>query len=346
MIYFNKKSFFAPFFAVFFGVMVIMGSGQALIGTLRWYNPSEEEHEKMGTTQIYVATKIPEKPHFTSLFLPQANQEDVGTYFSANNSDIQNALQTVSPDKAQKIVVRIEQMTQNTNIQVPEMPSSTIDNFQTPVVLEVRPDSASIPRGYDSMIDRVVAGNYFRETLWDFPIIIDTDRTSPRGQVSNEMVTLSGKIQSLTEVGKVLVHELGHMVDIYFLTSSGLSPDPSKSFYTISWSEPSVIKANMSSTAFVSGYAATNQYEDFAESFAMYVFHNSAFKARASKQPYLQKKYDFLHEKVFGEYFQNTAYEVSPVPAKIWDVTKVVVRANALDSIFTVLHEILRDRYL
>ena len=39
------------------------------------------------------------------------------------------------------------------------------------------------------------------------------------------------------------------------------------------------MKAKMNSSAFVSGYAATNQYEDFAESFAMYVFHNAAFRA-------------------------------------------------------------------
>lgn len=96
----------------------------------------------------------------------------------------------------------------------------------------------------------------------------------------------------------------------------------------------------MSSGAFVSGYAATNQYEDFAESFTMYVFHNAAFRARASKQESLQKKYDFLHQKVFGDYFQNSAYEISPIPTKIWDVTKVAVRTNALDSIFTVMRSV------
>ena len=102
----------------------------------------------------------------------------------------------------------------------------------------------------------------------------------------------------------------------------------------------------MGSSAFVSGYAATNQYEDFAESFTMYIFHNAAFRARASKQIYLQKKYDFLNQKVFGEYFKNTAYEISPVPAKIWDETQVAVRANSLENIFTVLHRLFTGVYL
>lgn len=342
MIYFNKKSFFAPFFAVFFAVMVIMGSGQALVGTIRWYNPSEEEHEKLGTEQVYTAIKIPEKPKSISLFLP-TKEESIGTYFADNRSDIENALQTVSPEKAGKITVRIEQMTQDLVLSLPpETTVPTPDVFESPTRLEVRPELASIPKGYDATIHTVVIGNYFRETLWDFPIIVDTERASPRGQVSNEKVTLSGKMKSLTEVGKVLIHELGHMIDIYFLKSTKFGSDPSKSFYSISWSEPTVMKANMSSTAFVSGYAATNQYEDFAESFTMYVFHNAAFRARASKQEHLQKKYDFFHEKVFGDYFQNTAYETSPIPTKIWDVTKIAVRANALDNIFTVMRSVLK----
>ena len=75
MIFSNKKSFFVPFFAVFFGAMVIMGFAQAIVGTLRWYNPSEEEHEKLGTSQTYIAKKLP-KNHtlFRYLFLSPIQQ--------------------------------------------------------------------------------------------------------------------------------------------------------------------------------------------------------------------------------------------------------------------------------
>lgn len=145
MIFSNKKSFFVPFFAVFFGAMVIMGFAQAIVGTLRWYNPSEEEHEKLGTSQTYIAKKTPEKPHLISLFIPQPTSADIGTYFSAHNDDIQSALQTVAPDKAQKIVVRIEQIKQNTDI-APQIIPPVSHPFETPVVLQVRPDSATFPR--------------------------------------------------------------------------------------------------------------------------------------------------------------------------------------------------------
>jgi hypothetical protein len=70
--------------------------------------------------------------------------------------------------------------------------------------------------------------------------------------------------------------------------------DPSALFYSISWTEPTVLRSGMTSTSFASGYAATNQYEDFAEAFTLYVFHNTAFAERAKKNPVLQQKYDFM----------------------------------------------------
>lgn len=74
-----------------------------------------------------------------------------------------------------------------------------------------------MPSGYLSTVDTVLVGTYFRDNLWDFPLTVDMERVSPRGQMSNESVTMSGRIRSLPEMSKVLVHELGHMIDIYLL---------------------------------------------------------------------------------------------------------------------------------
>jgi hypothetical protein len=137
------------------------------------------------------------------------------------------------------------------------------------------------------MIRTVAEGQYFRDTLWDFPVVVDTKRLSPRGQVYNETVTLSATMTSLTEASKVLVHELGHMVDIYLLRSSGTKSDPSYGYYDISWDEPTVMRSDMSGTSFISGYAASNQYEDFAETFTFYVFHNRDFQQRVIGNPAL-----------------------------------------------------------
>ncbi len=93
----------------------------------------------------------------------------------------------------------------------------------------------------------------------------------------------------------------------------------------------------MTASSFVSGYAATNQYEDFAETFVMYVFHNTAFLDRAKNSSALQKKYDFMKTTVFGTYFIGTNYEQNPLPSTLWDVTKIVIKADALSEIFAQL---------
>ncbi len=155
----------------------------------------------------------------------------------------EEALATVTPEKAQSINQKIQEViTVNTN---PVVPEQTVEKFQTPVEIRTAPESAGMPQGYSTTIDTVLAGTYFRDVLWSFPLIVDINRTSPRGQMSNESITLSGRIKSLSEMAKVLVHELGHMVDIYYLRSRGTKADPSKAFYTISWTEPTVLRSGM-----------------------------------------------------------------------------------------------------
>ena len=309
------------------------------MGTLRWFNPSEEQHEQLTKATIY-STDVGKNTGI--FFWDNQKQANPAVFFSAKNSDIQEALQTVAPEKAAKIRVRVVQMQEVTTAKENDSAKTPIV-FQSPIELQVKPEDLPMPEGYPETINTVIAGNYFRSTLWHFPIIVDRDRMSPRGQMSNESVILSGKVRSLSEVAKVLVHELGHIVDIYVLRSSWLMADPSKLFYALSWSDTTVIKSGVSSSAFVSGYAASNQYEDFAESFAMYVFHNKVFQERAQKNTFLQRKYDFLHTYVFGEIFRNSSYEQSAIPAKIWDVTKVVIRSDALSEVFTALRYIISE---
>lgn len=59
----------------------------------------------------------------------------------------------------------------------------------------------------------------------------------------NESITLSGSISNLPEVSKVLVHEIGHMIDIYTFRKKIKKSDLSEEFYRISWKDPVTIKA-------------------------------------------------------------------------------------------------------
>lgn len=55
--------------------------------------------------------------------------------------------------------------------------------------------------------------------------------------MKDESVILSSQIQSYDELVKVLVHELAHVYDIYFLKGSITKKDPSYDYYEISWQD-------------------------------------------------------------------------------------------------------------
>lgn len=77
-------------------------------------------------------------------------------------------------------------------------------------------------------------------------------------------------------------------------------------------------------TDFLSGYALTNKYEDFAESFTFYVFHNDEFKARAIKNLMIARKYNFFKKYVFiNSEFANTNFEYGKIAFYNWDSTKI-----------------------
>lgn len=67
----------------------------------------------------------------------------------------------------------------------------------------------------------------------------------------------------------------------------------------------------------------TNKYEDFAESYTFYVFHNESFAARAATDSILARKYAFFESKVFDKSeFVGTSFESVPLEKYLWDTTK------------------------
>ena len=79
-------------------------------------------------------------------------------------------------------------------------------------------------------------------------------------------------------------------------------------------------------SSFITGYAATNQYEDFAESFTMYIFHNRTFEDRALANESIRRKYLFFQTVVFPNgYFVDTEFALGKVPAYNWDSTKIPI---------------------
>lgn len=121
----------------------------------------------------------------------------------------------------------------------------------------------------------------------------------------------------------VWIHEFWHFIDLYFFKKQVFT-DISNYFYNISWYSDKVIKPGQTWYDFVSWYAMTNEYEDFAESFAYFVLHNNDFKEKSIKSKSLKKKYDFFSHFLFRKQeFEKTNFSWEKIKPYYRDITKI-----------------------
>jgi len=99
--------------------------------------------------------------------------------------------------------------------------------------------------------------------------------------------------------------------------------DPSVEFYNISWEREDKLLGGATKYDFVSGYAMSDPFEDFAESYAYYVLHGNAFRKLTLHNDKLAQKYDFLKNKVFNgmEYENGMDEEKVNIGKRHYDVT-------------------------
>lgn len=167
-----------------------------------------------------------------------------------------------------------------------------------------------------------------------------TERKS-RGMSNSHLIELRCADMSDEELVSVLIHEIGHTVDLGYLRGSGnivsdftdgslLIPtdDMSVEFYQLSWKNSEKQHFTASRKDFVSGYAMSDPFEDFAESFNFYLLHGSDFRILAKESKTLQAKYDFLQENVFaGKEFSSTVTAESG--KRVWDTTLLPIALQA-----------------
>jgi Putative zinc-binding metallo-peptidase len=179
------------------------------------------------------------------------------------------------------------------------------------------------------LLEKVIVSPKLHNKVTPIAVEIVDDRLEPRGRMTMDSVSLVVSIPSESESLRVFVHELWHIIDIHYFNENVFWNDQSDSFYTISWKDHQTKKPGQSYENFVSGYAMTNKYEDFAESFSEYVFANEYFRATAQNNPILQKKYDFFKKYLFqDEEFIGTDFEVTERKSYIWDTTKMTIAVN------------------
>ncbi len=189
-----------------------------------------------------------------------------------------------------------------------------------------------IPTDYERIITSISKNiwesldyNSFNEKIKTLDIEFFKEKIDTRWKLKDGSIKLFDpekmwEVETLT----VFVHEFGHYIDIYFLQKK-LNNDPSSLFYDISWESTKVKKSWLTVKDFVSGYAMTNKYEDFAESFAYYVLHNSDFKQKTEKSDKLKEKYNFFKTIVFrqNEFYRTDFSYESKVLDYYWDITKI-----------------------
>lgn len=175
-------------------------------------------------------------------------------------------------------------------------------------------------------------------------LILDLDPEANRGLGGRSVIILRGVNMDASEMAAVLIHEIGHNVDLGYLAEKDKSEasqfndgknriyegDPSLEFYRLSWENERARKRTASNFDFVSGYAMSDPFEDFAESYVYYVLHNADFKAKTQTSDVMLAKYRFMKDVVFqGKEYATGAYKSEDLNRRPWDIT---VLSYNLDS--------------
>ena len=151
--------------------------------------------------------------------------------------------------------------------------------------------------------------------------------------------TIILRCQNVTdnELVGVLVHEMGHIVDTGLLQGNasagesefmdGTQPvyqdDPSLLFYRLDFTDSKTLRSSASPLDFVSGYAQSDPFEDFAETYNYYILHGDEFRTLIETNVVLLQKYNFLKTRVFNgkEFFNGDDARKTDLLQRDYDTT-------------------------
>lgn len=197
-------------------------------------------------------------------------------------------------------------------------------------------DNSSLAEIKESLKTSILAlPKWHTKSLKDLEI--KNENNISRGLSSSSKIILhTSSIQSSQELIAVFIHEMGHITDLGSLKGKNgyktafydgktpiLNDDLSLIFYKISWKNSSTQKKSAKNSDFVSGYAQSDVFEDFAETYLFYKLHGDKFRGILNKSTALKKKYEFMKKHVFnGQEFQSLKYSNINFPYQnIFDAT-------------------------
>ncbi|MBI4995034.1 hypothetical protein HZC21_05360 [Candidatus Peregrinibacteria bacterium] len=239
----------------------------------------------------------------------------------------------------------------NTKKRVAQKSAETIDTYYSSQLkklgIALRPGTEHNPNSKSTPTSSSKCKSIVYKTLIKLPyshrqqlneLTLFYAKTGRRGLGGDGAIILRCLNVTDDELSSVLVHEMGHLVDGGFLfgfdqlNQSGfydfetpvLADDPSAAFYRISWLNNKIMQPDSTELDFVSMYAMTDPFEDFAETYAYYRLHSPEFRALAEFNSALKQKYEFMKAYVFfgNEYGTEKNQETDiNVLARNYDVT-------------------------
>jgi hypothetical protein len=174
-------------------------------------------------------------------------------------------------------------------------------------------------------------------------LTLQTEKATKRAWTRwNSVFVNTNNIRYDWEFVQLLVHEFGHIVDIYSINWASKKKDknftefgrvvfaiddPSIGFYKLSWNWEKIRKSSSDSKDFCSGYGMYNPFEDFAECHNLYLNHNAVFRLFARSNTVLKQKYNFMASLYKGRYFDKGSklFYVSKekwIDWRPWDTTR------------------------
>lgn len=136
---FGKPSFIAIFLFVFSATLLVLGMIQALFGTLRWYNASEESYERLQKHTTYRASDGSQQTGPIRVFiLPKPKTaSDPSAFIVESTPRREEVLATVTPEKAAAINQRIHEVLDQTD--APAASPEPQETFRSPVDVRIAP---------------------------------------------------------------------------------------------------------------------------------------------------------------------------------------------------------------
>lgn len=167
--------------------------------------------------------------------------------------------------------------------------------------------------------------SYFFSTKYNLSnalnsIQIKDEKWEQRGYANHNNIFININNLSTTEYIQVLVHELGHIIDLWmikwiqqeknkefteFSKSVFSRDDISILFYQLSRENEFTRKKTAQKTDFCTIYGMTNPFEDFAECFNLYINHHDYFTTIEKSSDILHEKYNIIDKIVNGNYLDS-----------------------------------------